>query len=330
MLQRVIFLFFIIQVSLSQNAEKLVDKGKTFLNQEKLDKAINSFNKAIEIDNKLDEAFFYRAYIKTLLKNYEGAIKDYSTVLELKPEDEVSYFNRGRIRYILNDDEKALADFKAAIKIDIKFNEAYLDMARVYIRMKDLNSAIDTYSKLIDFGSEYALAYYNRGLINYRLGKKEEACADAKKAKNFGVELLLGSKSIDMLIENSCPDSDDYETVDEYNFSIIEEVPIWPGCENVPRSERRNCFQMKMQQHISRNFRYPEIAQKKGIQGRVFIQFVIDIDGSVTSIRTKGPDIALEMAAKRIISLVPRLKPGIQKGKPVRVPFSIPITFKLQ
>ena len=90
--------------------------------------------------------------------------------------------------------------------------------------------------------------------------------------------MLLGSKSIDMLIENSCPDSDDYETVDEYNFSIIEEVPIWPGCENVPRSERRNCFQMKMQQHISRNFRYPEIAQKKGIQGRVFIMFVIDID----------------------------------------------------
>ena len=203
-------------------------------------------------------------------------------------------------------------------------------MARVYIRMNDLNSAIDIYSKLIDFGSEYGLAYYNRGLINYRLGKKEEACADAKKAKNFGVELLLGSKSIDMLIENSCPDSDDYETVDEYNFSIIEEVPIWPGCENVSKSERRNCFQMKMQQHISRNFRYPEIAQKKGIQGRVFIQFVIDIDGSVTSIRTKGPDIALEMAAKRIISLVPRLKPGIQKGKPVRVPFSIPITFKLQ
>ena len=220
------------------------------------------------------------------MKNYEGAIKDYSTVLELKPEDEVSYFNRGRIRYILNDDEKELADFKAAIKIDIKFNEAYLDMARVYIRMKDLNSAIDIYSKLIDFGSEYGLAYYNRGLINYRLGKKEEACADAKKAKNFGVELLLGSKSIDMLIENSCPDSDDYETVDEYNFSIIEEVPIWPGCENVSKSERRNCFQMKMQQHISRNFRYPEIAQKKGIQGRVFIQFVIDIDGSVTSIRT--------------------------------------------
>ena len=70
MLQRVIFLFFIIQVSLSQNAEKLVDKGKAFLNQEKLDKAINSFNKAIEIDNKIDEAFFYRAYIKTLLKNY--------------------------------------------------------------------------------------------------------------------------------------------------------------------------------------------------------------------------------------------------------------------
>ena len=52
-------------------------------------------------------------------------------------------------------------------------------------------------------------------------------------------------------------------------FAVIEDVPIFPGCEGVAKSERRNCFQEKMNKHIVRNFRYPEIAQEMGIQGRV-------------------------------------------------------------
>ena len=113
-------------------------------------------------------------------------------------------------------------------------------------------------------------------------------------------------------------------------FAVIEDVPIFPGCESVSKSERRNCFQDKINQHIRRNFRYPEIAQEMGIQGRVYVNFIIAKDGSITNIRMRGPDKNLENEAQRIISRLPQMTPGKQRGRAVRVPFSIPITFRLQ
>ena len=113
-------------------------------------------------------------------------------------------------------------------------------------------------------------------------------------------------------------------------FAIIEDVPLYPGCERVPKSQRRKSFQEQIQKHIAKNFRYPEIAQEMGIQGRVFVQFMIGKDGSISGVRTRGPDKNLEKEAKRIIDRLPRMTPGRQRGIPVRVPFSIPITFKLQ
>ncbi len=113
-------------------------------------------------------------------------------------------------------------------------------------------------------------------------------------------------------------------------ITTIEDVPLFPGCERVPKSQRRQCFQEQIQKHINRNFQYPEQAAKLGIEGRVFIQFMIGKDGSIGGIRTRGPHQYLEREAYRIISLLPRMTPGIQRGRSVRVPFSIPITFRLQ
>ncbi|MGI9540897.1 MAG: energy transducer TonB [Flavobacteriaceae bacterium] len=113
-------------------------------------------------------------------------------------------------------------------------------------------------------------------------------------------------------------------------FAVIEDVPIFPGCEKVDKSKRRDCFQEKMNKHIRKNFRYPEIAQEMGIQGRVYVNFIIAKDGQITNIRMRGPDKNLEKEAQRIISKLPSMIPGKQRGRPVRVPFSIPITFRLQ
>ncbi len=113
-------------------------------------------------------------------------------------------------------------------------------------------------------------------------------------------------------------------------FAVIEDVPVFPGCENADKDQLRNCFQEQMNKHIRRNFRYPEISQEMGIQGRVLVNFIISEDGSITNIRMPGPDKNLEGEAKRIISLLPAMIPGKQRGRPVRVPFSIPIVFILQ
>jgi len=122
---------------------------------------------------------------------------------------------------------------------------------------------------------------------------------------------------------------EDFEDVD-VPFAVIEDVPIFPGCESVAKSKRRDCFQEQMNKHIRKNFRYPEIAQEMGIQGRVYVNFVIAKDGSIGNIRMRGPDKNLEKEAARIIGKLPNMTPGKQRGRPVRVPFSIPITFRLQ
>ncbi|MDA7820805.1 energy transducer TonB [Flavobacteriaceae bacterium] len=113
---------------------------------------------------------------------------------------------------------------------------------------------------------------------------------------------------------------EEFEEVD-VPFAVIEDVPIFPGCEKVDKSQRRDCFQEQMNKHIRKNFRYPEIAQEMGIQGRVYVNFIIAKDGQITNIRMRGPDKNLEKEAQRIISKLPSMTPGKQRGRPVRVPF---------
>ena len=120
------------------------------------------------------------------------------------------------------------------------------------------------------------------------------------------------------------------ELAEEVPFAIIEEVPTFPGCEKLTKSERRSCFQERMDRHVRRTFRYPEIAQEMGIQGRVYVQFIIDEKGNITNIQLRGPDKNLEKEARWIIEKLPKMIPGKQRGRAVRVPFSYPITFRLQ
>ncbi len=110
-------------------------------------------------------------------------------------------------------------------------------------------------------------------------------------------------------------------------FSVVDDAPIFPGCED--SEDKRACFQEKMKEHISKNFNYPEEAQEEEIQGKVNILFVINTDGSIVNLNMRGPSPILETEAKRIIDKLPKMKPGKHKGKIVRVPFSIPIIFKL-
>ncbi|UII80768.1 energy transducer TonB [Flagellimonas sp. CMM7] len=111
-------------------------------------------------------------------------------------------------------------------------------------------------------------------------------------------------------------------------FAVIENVPVFPGCEN--ESDKRACFQEMMQKHIRRNFKYPENAIDMNLEGRVHLQFTIQKDGSIAELKMRGPHKVLETEAARIISKLPKMTPGKQRGNPVKVPFSIPITFRLQ
>ncbi len=110
-------------------------------------------------------------------------------------------------------------------------------------------------------------------------------------------------------------------------FAMVEEVPVFPGCEDA--EDKRACFNEKMQLHISKNFNYPKEAQDQGIQGRVNTLFLIAVDGSIKDIKVRGAHKILEDEVERIIKRLPEMIPGEAKGHKVGVPYSIPVSFRL-
>lgn len=121
---------------------------------------------------------------------------------------------------------------------------------------------------------------------------------------------------------------EEFEEEPNVIWETIEEAPIFPGCEQA--KDKRACFSEMMQKHIQKNFNYPSLEQELGIQGRVNVLFDINKDGSIGQIQYRGPNANLEKEAVRIISKLPRMTPGKQRGSAVKVAFAIPITFKLQ
>ena len=110
------------------------------------------------------------------------------------------------------------------------------------------------------------------------------------------------------------------EEEEEVIFVVVESMPEFPG------------GQQAMMRYIGENIKYPVIAQENSIQGRVICQFVIEKDGKVTDIqvvRSSG-EPSLDKEAVRVINSMPKWKPGKQRGKPVRVKYTIPVNFRLQ
>ncbi|MDC6387333.1 energy transducer TonB [Maribacter sp. PR1] len=154
-----------------------------------------------------------------------------------------------------------------------------------------------------------------------------EVVEDEEEVEETVIESTETSQEEEIIEVEDVVVEEEVEDVD-VPFAVIEDVPIFPGCEN--ESDKRACFNSMIQKHISKNFRYPEIAQEMGVQGRVSVMFVIQKDGSIGNVRMRGPDKNLEKEAARIIEKLPKMTPGKQRGRAVRVPFSIPINFKLQ
>ena len=115
-------------------------------------------------------------------------------------------------------------------------------------------------------------------------------------------------------------------------FSIIEQVPLIEGCETlVNLKEQKECFLNKINEHVMKNFN-TELANTLGLEKgvkRIFVSFKIDVNGDVVDVKARAPHPDLEKEAIRVINLLPKMTPGTDKGKQVNVPYSLPITFKV-
>lgn len=122
---------------------------------------------------------------------------------------------------------------------------------------------------------------------------------------------------------------DEVKKEESVPFAVIEDVPVFPGCGELEMKERLECFNTKVHEHINSTFKYPPKARKNNIEGRVLVLFVISKEGEITNIETRGGDPILQTEALRIVRLLPKMKPGMQKGKPVNVKYALPLIFKL-
>ncbi|MFP4555715.1 MAG: TonB family protein [Bacteroidales bacterium] len=114
---------------------------------------------------------------------------------------------------------------------------------------------------------------------------------------------------------------DEEEVIEEEVFMVVEEMPTFIG------SDKYKDFK----EYISKNIKYPEFAAESGVEGRVFVQFIVEPDGSVSNVEVvRGVDPELDKEAVRVVKNSPKWEPGKQRGIPVRVSFSFPVIFSLE
>lgn len=121
--------------------------------------------------------------------------------------------------------------------------------------------------------------------------------------------------------ENTNDDTDSVQDVEmTFNFAEVEIKPSFHGGDANEFSK-----------WVNERLEYPEIAKENGVQGRVTLQFTIDVDGTLYDVKVlRGVDAALDKEAVRVVSKSPRWKPGIQRGRPVKVTYTFPVVFQLR
>ena len=137
----------------------------------------------------------------------------------------------------------------------------------------------------------------------------EETTIATSEETNQAVEI----KYVPVAVEEEEPEE---QTI----FEVVEQMPEFP-----------NGGMAGLMQYLSKNIKYPTIAQDNGTQGRVTVQFVVNRDGSIVDAKVlRGVDPYLDKEAIRVISSMPKWKPGMQRGKAVRVKYTVPVMFRLQ
>ncbi len=115
------------------------------------------------------------------------------------------------------------------------------------------------------------------------------------------------------------PVMEEEEVVEAEIFTVVESMPEFPG------------GPAKMMEYIAKNIKYPAMARESGIQGRVFVNFVVEPDGSVSNVKVlRGIGGGCDEEAVRVVESMPKWTPGRQRGKAVRVSFNLPVRFTLQ
>lgn len=122
------------------------------------------------------------------------------------------------------------------------------------------------------------------------------------------------------------------EEIAEVPFQAIQDVPIFPGCEKYDdAADRKNCMSEKVRKFVNRRFN-TDLGRELGLQGRIsiYVQFTVDEHGDITDVHARAPQPQLKEEAIRVVGMLPKMTPGKQRGKAVRVIYTLPIVFQVR
>lgn len=159
---------------------------------------------------------------------------------------------------------------------------------------------------------------------------------DINEVENKDIETIIDVKPIEEqdvnFIDNLKTFEDPIEPIEnEIPFLIIEDAPLFFGCKNLSKEDGKKCFSKQMAKFVQKNFN-SELAQDLGLkQGKhkIYAQFLIDKIGLVKEIKIRAPHKRLEKEVYRLINKLPQFVPGKQRGKPVKVRYTLPIAFQV-
>ncbi len=170
-------------------AEEFVSLGVTFHQQGDMDKAIDYYDKAIELNPQDVIAYTIRGSAKNELGNPQGAILDYNKAIELHPQNAIAYTNRGDVKQTLGDPQGAILDYDKAIEFNPKRGEAYTNRGIAKSLLGDHLGAISDYDKAVGLDPQDTQSYTNRGVTKSLLGDHLGAISDYDKVIELNPQL---------------------------------------------------------------------------------------------------------------------------------------------
>ncbi|MGK0253331.1 MAG: hypothetical protein ACI9OE_000799 [Mariniflexile sp.] len=304
--------------------KRVVKDTLSKINKEDITEAVNSSNRETKNEPKNTESFKKGLQIFAINPKKDTTITcKEGTKLIIKPNSFVDTNNaivEGKINIGITEYYK-LSDMLLA-NLTTKSNDKQLETGgmllieakkdEVGLKLKE-NSSIEILFPKRSKKDNMQLfsGEWEKENINWELQKSQD---------NLNIKLL----GEDIVVK-------EFEEDIEVPFAVVEQVPIFPGCENLDKIMQRKCVSDSISEFIRRKFN-TDVASVIGLKGRIRINtvFKINQNGVVVPIQSRANHPILEEEASRVIALLPKMIPGKQRGKAVTVPYSLPIIFQVE
>lgn len=253
----------------------------------------------------------------TMIANGKYTVVHVDSILELNMNDALLQVNYGT-----GESQKFKLHFSPSDKsllVETEYWGTYhlnQDTRDLITRLEDHRKSLESVPELPEIKADDALES-----LHEQYTENNESYNDIVQPEIEQATIAVQEKVAEPSDMQSGDDIEPQNEVEDENtvYYVVEEMPEYPGGMSA------------MMRFIVKNLKYPEEAQKNGIKGRVLVNFVVDVDGTLTEIKVfQAVNPYLDKEAIRVVSSMPKWKPGRQKGKPVKVKYTIPINFSLQ